>query len=182
MTLVSETVLLCADVAIPVPVPGPFTYTVPDNLKDKLQCGVRVRVPFRNREAVGYIVEVKEIIPRTPLKAVLQILDEKPVLNQNILNLTKWIAEYYGASWGEAIENALPKWVKFGKKAERALNKSQEIAVEEDNQQMGTQHQRSLQKCYQKDREEKGPVDFAVISFPYGAVMLTLHLMKFFIA
>ena len=42
-------------------------------------------------------------------------LDDQPVLSSDMLQLTKWVGEYYGSSWGEAIENALPRWVKYGK-------------------------------------------------------------------
>ena len=57
------------------------------------------------------------------LKPILSVLDEKPVISEALLALTHWISSYYSVSWGEAIENALPKWVKYGKKAERALAK-----------------------------------------------------------
>lgn len=58
------------------------------------------------------------------LKSLLAILDDLPVLSSDMLQLTKWVSEYYGSSWGEAIENALPRWVKYGKKAENYIEKS----------------------------------------------------------
>src|SRR5207253_893794 len=106
---------LCAEIAVPLPVEGLFTYSIPAELQNSVQPGVRVRVPFKNREMVGYVVGQKEAPEGLKLKSLLAILDSQPVLSAKILDLTRWISEYYGCSWGEAIENALPKWVKYGK-------------------------------------------------------------------
>lgn len=110
----------CAEVAVPLPLENSYTYAVPDTLKEFLQPGCRVWVPFRNREIVAYLVRLR---PRSAqdqkLKSILKVLDPEPVLSSFMLDLTLWIADYYACSWGEAIENALPRWVKFGKKADR---------------------------------------------------------------
>ncbi len=113
----------CVDVAVPLPVDNVFSYKVSAELTPKIKTGVRIRVPFRNREITGYIVGQRTIPDDPKLKFALDILDSESVLSKNILELTKWISEYYASSWGEAIENALPKWVKYGKKAEKALAK-----------------------------------------------------------
>lgn len=121
---------LCADVAIPLPVPELFSYLIPTELEESAKVGVRVRVPFKNREIVGYLVQLKPVPQDKPLKLkpILATLDAEPVLTPEILALTAWIHGYYGSSWGEAIENALPRWVKYGKKAEQALAKTSEAA------------------------------------------------------
>lgn len=111
------------DVAVPVPGTEVFTYSVPDNLLESLKPGVRVRVPFKNRDMTAYCVRVEERAVSFKLKPVTEVLDEKPVLSPEILKLTGQISAYYGSSWGESIENALPAWVKFGRKAEKALKK-----------------------------------------------------------
>ncbi len=112
-----------AQVAVPLPVKDPFTYSIPEEFSERAVPGVRVRVPFKNRDLIGYIVSCDSLPPGRELKPILEVLDEKPVIHQSLLNLTEWMARYYGSSWGEAIENALPKWVKHGKKRERALAK-----------------------------------------------------------
>jgi primosomal protein N' (replication factor Y) (superfamily II helicase) len=117
---------LCAEIAVPLPVEGTFSYLIPEGCAAECKIGVRVQVPFTNREITGYLVSVgKAADSRHKLKPLIRILDAEPVLPQNILELTRWIADYYGCSWGEAIENALPKWVKYGKKAEKALLKQE---------------------------------------------------------
>lgn len=117
---------LLADIAVPIPVMGLFTYEVPAEFQERLQVGVRVRVPFKNREMIGYVVGKRlSDQSHSKLKPLQAILDEEPVLSPAMLELTEWVSKYYGSSWGEAIENALPKWVKYGKKAERALLKQE---------------------------------------------------------
>lgn len=122
----AEATRICIDVAVPLPIPGTFSYSVSAPLDTQVQAGVRVRVPFKNRELIGYTVAVRAQSETEKLKPVLAVLDPEPVISTGILDLTRWIAERYGASWGETIENALPKWVKYGKKAERALAKEVE--------------------------------------------------------
>lgn len=121
----TEKAVRVADVAVPVPGVELFTYSVPENLLALLKPGVRVRVPFKNRDITAYCVRVEERAAAFKLKPVTDVLDEQPVLSPEMLTLTGQISAYYGSSWGEAVENALPAWVKFGKKAERALKKMQ---------------------------------------------------------
>jgi len=113
--------LRTAQVAIPLPIPNLFSYTLPPDLASKAQPGVRVRIPFKNREMVGYLVGFGKTPSHIRIKPIAGILDGEPVISERMLQLTKKISEYYGASWGEAIENALPRWVKYGKKATRAM-------------------------------------------------------------
>jgi len=117
--------ILLADIALALPVDGPFTYRVPADLEKVIQTGMRVRVPFKNHEAEGYVVRVWREVPRPRLKTVTACLDEKPVLSLKMLELTRWVALRYASSWGEAIENALPKWVKSGSRARKALAKDE---------------------------------------------------------
>ncbi len=118
-----------ADIALALPIDGPFTYRIPAALEAGLQPGVRVRVPFKNQEAEGYVVALRRDAPQLRLKTILECLDEKPVLSAGLLELTRWVALRYGAGWGEAIENALPKWVKSGSRARKALAKGKEEIV-----------------------------------------------------
>ncbi|MFH0984245.1 MAG: primosomal protein N' [Candidatus Omnitrophota bacterium] len=122
---------LMAQVAVPLPIPTVFSYLIPDTLASRAVPGVRVTVPFRNTEITGYLVETVALSqdPLKKLKSVIAILDEQPVLSSGMLQLTKWVGEYYGSSWGEAIENALPRWVKYGKKTEKYIEKAKQKNV-----------------------------------------------------
>ena len=113
-----------AQVAVPLPIPTVFTYVIPEPLLARAIPGVRATVPFRNTEITGYIVAVEPFSTSAAemgskavkMKPLISILDEEPVLSAGMLQLTKRVSEHYGSSWGEAIENALPRWVKYGKK------------------------------------------------------------------
>ncbi len=112
-----------ADAAVPVPGVEVFTYSIPPELEARIKPGVRIKVPFKNRDITAYCVAVEKRAVSFKLKPVTEVLDDETVLSPEILKLTGQISSYYGSSWGESIENALPAWVKFGKKAERAMKK-----------------------------------------------------------
>ncbi len=101
------------DVALPAAVRKQFTYQVPEKLEKTVQLGERVWVPFRNYFAIGVIVGVHEKKPSFKTKPVRAILDENPLLNQELLDLTEWISRFYFGSWGETIQAALPAGLNF---------------------------------------------------------------------
>lgn len=103
---------MIATVAVPGPVRRLFTYEVPRAQRDHCRRGVRVLVPFGRRRLTGYVIEVSEDPPPADATFVVRpidsILDDVPPLDANLLALTRWAAEYYGASWGDLIRTALP--------------------------------------------------------------------------
>ena len=46
------------------------------------------------------------------LKTIDSIVDREPILSENMLKLTRWIADYYLCSWGQVIETVVPAGVK----------------------------------------------------------------------
>lgn len=99
---------LYVNVALPVPVNKLFTYIVSDELKDDVAVGKRVIVPFGEQELTGIIVEVSAQSGWHKLKEIKDVLDPVPVFSDEMLKLTKWVADYYLASWGEVLKTALP--------------------------------------------------------------------------
>jgi primosomal protein N' (replication factor Y) len=96
-------------VVIPIPVNHPYTYRVPKDLVQEIQLGVRVLVPFGPRKVTGFVVDITDRTDYADkLKPVLQVLDPVPLFTTNVLQLAKWIAEYYLCSWGEVLKAALP--------------------------------------------------------------------------
>ena len=99
------------DVAVPVPLDRVFTYAVGDRVP---VVGARVLVPFRNEKLAGVVVRVHDEAPRragapgdagepppVEVKPLLAVLDEEPVLSPQLLELGRWIAQYYLAPVGE---------------------------------------------------------------------------------
>lgn len=91
-----------------LPLKGPFDYQVPRGLREKIRLGKRVEVSFRQEIRVGYIVGIKQKSKIKKIKPLIRVLDEIPLLDKNLLLLTKKISDYYACHWGEAIEAVFP--------------------------------------------------------------------------
>ncbi len=96
-----------ADVAVNVPIRQLFSYQVPRILAGGIQAGMRVRIPFGRRRAVGVVVRLRPG-DAGELKAVEALLDEAPLLDAELLRLLRWVADYYHHPLGQVIRNALP--------------------------------------------------------------------------
>ncbi|WP_072715706.1 primosomal protein N' [Rhodothermus profundi] len=96
-------------VALPLPLMQCFTYRVPPAWQDAVQPGCRVLVPFGRRHLTGVVVpEAPPASLPDSLKPILDVLDDEPALTEELLQLTRWMADYYVCSWGEVIRAALP--------------------------------------------------------------------------
>lgn len=100
-----------AEVVLNLPVNRPFTYRIPAPLRDRVRPGVRVRVPFRAGQEMGFVAALAEESGVPNVKDILEA-DAEAVADEKILALTRWVAERYGCSWGEALEAAIPTGVK----------------------------------------------------------------------
>ncbi|MDP6625957.1 MAG: hypothetical protein QGG87_05850, partial [Nitrospinota bacterium] len=101
-----------ARVAVGLPLTTIFSYKIPERLAPLVRKRIRVLVPFGPRRIVGYVVETTNEIDlkyKDKLKDVIEVLDKDAVISQKLMDLTRWISEYYLAPWGEVIKAALPK-------------------------------------------------------------------------
>src|SRR3954469_2089291 len=100
------------------PIDQGFTYRVPSRLREAVRPGQRVRVPLGrgNKPAVGYCVrvdaEAPEAVEPGRVKDVLEALDDPPLVDAAMLELTRWMAGYYACSWGQALDAVVPAGVK----------------------------------------------------------------------
>lgn len=95
------------NVAVPLPMRKLFTYRIPAHLQP--QPGARVLVPFGTQKLTGIIVET-DVPPHPEAKLIEELLDEHtPAIIPAIMDLTRWMADYYLCSWGEALAAALPR-------------------------------------------------------------------------
>ena len=99
------------DVAVPVPLDMAFTYRVPDSAVPVV--GGRVLVPFRQKRMMGVVVEIHDRKPKVAAKSILDIIDPTPVLDEQLLRLGRWIADYYLAPIGEVYRTMLPLTAEF---------------------------------------------------------------------
>ncbi|PST69149.1 hypothetical protein BHC24_00790, partial [Oenococcus oeni] len=87
----------------------PFTYLIPDDLLDFNLLGHRVRVPFGKRNLMGYVVAVGQSERSDfQLKKIESIIDEKPVLNSEMLKLSEWLSNYVFSYRVQVIQTILP--------------------------------------------------------------------------
>ena len=103
-----------ADVILPVPLDGCFTYEVPSSLEARAMVGQRVLVPFgRSKSYVGIISRLHGQKPEGfEVKLIAQLMDSAPVLLPDQLRLWQWISDYYMSPIGEVYKAALPAGLK----------------------------------------------------------------------
>jgi primosomal protein N' (replication factor Y) len=107
---------LFCDVALAVPLDMAFTYAIPPGMEPVV--GGRVLVPFRQQRLSGIVVELRDRLPQgntgsMKIKNVIEVLDLTPVLDEHLLKLGKWIADYYLAPIGEVFRTMLPLSAEF---------------------------------------------------------------------
>src|SRR5882724_10486874 len=99
------------DVAVPVPLDMVFTYRVPADAPPVV--GGRVLVPFRQQRMTGIVVDLHDRKPSVTTKNIVSVLDTIPVLDDQLLQLGRWIADYYRAPLGEVFRTMLPLNAEF---------------------------------------------------------------------
>jgi primosomal protein N' (replication factor Y) len=92
----------------PVPRHDCFTYRVPDELRDRVVPGMRVRVPLGRQTRIGVVAGFAGAVPAGDLRAVLDCVDREPLLPPDLLELCRWTARYYLASLAEVIGTIVP--------------------------------------------------------------------------
>jgi primosomal protein N' (replication factor Y) len=97
----------CCEVALPVPLDRTFTYAVRQGQTP--QRGARVIAPFRNEKLIGVVTGVDLAAPAEfELRYLEAVLDDEPLLDEPLLKLAEWIAQYYLAPLGEVLRAMLP--------------------------------------------------------------------------
>ena len=101
-----------ADVILPVPLRGVFTYALAEGMS--VQVGERVLVPFgRSKTYVGLVARVHDQKPADyDVKDILQRLDVAPIVTAEQLRLWQWVSDYYLSPIGEVYKAALPSGLK----------------------------------------------------------------------
>jgi primosomal protein N' (replication factor Y) len=107
---------MTADLVVPT-VDGVFSYRVPASMQSNAHAGMRALVPFGHRRVTGFIVDIKLEENEHATKSIECLLDSTPVFSPELLNFTKWIADYYLCGWGDALKAALPAGFTLDEKA-----------------------------------------------------------------
>ncbi len=123
-----------ADVILPLPLPGTFTYSVPEELKGRILPGCRVTVPFGNRKSyTALVVSIHDKEPRDyTVKPLTEVLDETPIVLDSQTRLWEWISKYYLCSLGDIYKAAIPQGLKgeFKPRTEQRVRLTKEYSNE----------------------------------------------------
>lgn len=103
-----------ADVILPLPLEGTFTYSLPKSFSSLVQVGCRIIVPFGTAKYYSAIVmKLHDNIPTYTTKVALELLDSSPIVTTEQLKLWGWIAEFYLCTIGDVYKAALPGGLKL---------------------------------------------------------------------
>ncbi|MBN1674504.1 MAG: primosomal protein N' [Kiritimatiellae bacterium] len=97
-----------AKVVVDIALDREFDYLIPDHLHDGLRLGSRVLVPFGRSESRGYVVGLASESAFPSLKTVKQVIGPKPLVDEPVLALARWLGAYYAAPVEHAIRAVLP--------------------------------------------------------------------------
>ena len=113
-----------ADLILPLPLPGVFTYRVPSEFNGKLKTGCRVVVQFGNRKLYTALVRNIHQQPEDSrnFKDILSVLDEEPLVREWQYQYWDWMASYYMCFPGEIMNAALPSAFKLASETKVAIN------------------------------------------------------------
>jgi primosomal protein N' (replication factor Y) len=123
---------LFCDVALAVPLDAAFTYAIPAGMEPVV--GGRVLVPFRQQRMSGIVVGLHDRFPeignaQVKIKKVIEAIDLSPVLDDNLLKLGKWIADYYLAPLGEVFRTMLPLSAEFKRAVSYRMTEAGGVAL-----------------------------------------------------
>lgn len=102
-----------AEIILPLPLYGTFTYAVGEDIAGRIQSSSRVLVQFGKKKYYTGIVErVHHDAPTYEVKPIMALLDERPIVRYPQLKFWNWISEYYLCSPGEVFKAAVPTGLK----------------------------------------------------------------------
>lgn len=113
------------DVVFPVNV-GPLTYRCPEELEGRVEPGMIVSAPLRNKIAKGMVLRKSFARQTATLKDIRQVHEDAPAFSSSMITLLKWISEYYLAREGLVLKNMLRReaFTKVRKRASKSRAQS----------------------------------------------------------
>src|SRR6266576_5263955 len=101
-------------------------YAVPESLSARVGVGTRVRVPFRDRRALATVVALLEQTKAKGIREIEAVIGEGPTLSEPLLELARWIANYYCCPIEAVMRSLLPQVIR---RAEVGWKKQQFIEI-----------------------------------------------------
>lgn len=120
-----------ADLILPLPISKLLTYNIPPQLAERVKPGSRVIVSLGHKKILTGIVHgVHQTAPSYSTKAILDVLDERPIVNKHQLNFFQWMAQYYMCTLGDVLKAAIPAGFKLSSQSKIYLHPTYNSAIE----------------------------------------------------
>ena len=107
---------LFANIVFDRPLDTEYTYAIPADLVEKVGVGKRVEAPFGKggKSTIGFCVRVTDQAPTAnfEIKPVHRVLDDDAIIDDHLMKLTRWIADYYLCGWGQVLHAVVPAGVR----------------------------------------------------------------------
>jgi primosomal protein N' (replication factor Y) len=109
-----------------------YTYKVPEGME--LDVGMRVLVPFKNRLVEGYVISITDnpSYSEGKIKNIYKVLDRYPLFNRKMIELARWMKEYYKCYFSEVFQTMMPAGIDKGEKKIKLVRLKVEEIFEED--------------------------------------------------
>ena len=109
-------------------------YRIPESMASSIGVGSRVRVPVRTRMLTGTVIEVLLACEYDSVRDISQLMDEKPMIRPALLELARWMADYYCCPLETAVCSVLPVAVRDGRVSVKKQNSVRLVTAMSDEQ------------------------------------------------
>jgi primosomal protein N' (replication factor Y) (superfamily II helicase) len=109
-------------------------YAIPELLAEKIGIGSRVRVPFRERSALGTVVGLLQESDAQGIRPIEALVGDAPILSEKLIELARWMSVYYCCPIETVMRSLLPQVIRraeVGWKKQLFVSAAKEIGAEE---------------------------------------------------
>ena len=103
---------MIARVTLEIALRKEFDYAIPEEFAERVEVGSRVKVPFGPRQVLGVVTALIEESTHTNLRAILKVIGAQSQVTPKVLELARWIADYYCCPVEIALKSVLPEAVR----------------------------------------------------------------------
>ncbi len=103
---------MIARVTLEIALRKDFDYAIPPELAGRIEVGSRVKVPFGPRQVLGVVTSLIEESTHTNLRAITKVIGQQSQVTPNVLQLARWIGDYYCCPVEIALKSVLPDSVR----------------------------------------------------------------------
>jgi primosomal protein N' (replication factor Y) len=103
---------MIARVSLEIALRKEFDYSIPPALAGQVEVGTRVQVPFGARKIFGTVTALAEESAHTKLKPIFKVIGAQTLVTPKVMQLARWIGEYYCCAPETALKSVLPEAIR----------------------------------------------------------------------